>query len=312
MGLMYSTKENVIKLELKSGQTIYTVLLNSDDYKRIEGKKMAIIKQHGHATVNIFLEEGYKKKKSLGKFILETDKNVYLKNRLISDSNILDYRKENLTLSIKDMVGYTDIAREHFYKNKDKIMSARHKKGVYQSSIAEKIIKNKSGEKSYRAKLTNNDVINIRERYVSGLITQEKLAKEYGVSRSTISSIVTYKRWKDFHLRPLSNLNKKNVILLDKKSESKKHLSFFDFNDDNLFYLKDDNLVYYLEKINDNGLVYLEVRNKKNDVLVRSDLLFSDYLNSQTNREYSIACKYPVKTPIKDLVSYVDKLKMYI
>lgn len=312
MGLLCSTKESVIKFNLKSGQAIYTVIVSVEDYKRIENKKMTIIKQHGYATVNIYLEEGFKKKKSLGKFILGTDKNVYLKDRLISENNVLDYRKENLSVNIKDMLGYSDMARENFYKNKENIMTKRHKKGVYQASIAEKIIKKKSGEKSYRAKLTSQDIIDIREKYIPGIVTQSKLAKEYGVSRSTISSIVTYKRWRDFHIRDNKSLNESEVIFLDKKNEIKKHISFLDFKDDNLFYLKDDRLIYYLERVNDKGLVYLEVRNDNNDIIVRSDLLFSDSLNNQTNREYSIACKYPVKTPINDLVSYVDKLRMYI
>lgn len=313
MKLICKANDNLKEIHINSGQDVYTVLLDNEDFKLIENKKLVIIKQHGHATVNIYLEDGCKQKKSLGKFILKTNKNVYLKNRLISeDKTFLDYRKDNLTTNIKDMIGYSDIARENFFKNKEKIMRGRHKDGVYQASIADKIIKKKSGEGHYSAKLTSQDIVDIRKKYVPGLITQDKLAKEYGVSRSTISSIVTYKRWRNFHLRDVNSLEKNKVIFLTRKKCIKKYLSFFDFKDSSWFYLKDDNLVYYLERINDDGLVYLEVRNKSNDVLIRSDLLFNEELNSQTNREYSIAYKYPVKTPIRDLVFYVDKLKEYI
>lgn len=308
----YETKD-VKKILVKAGQAIYEILLDEEDFFNVFDKKIAIIKQRGHASANLYLGDNYTKKKSLGKFILNTDRNVYLKDRLISKNKlVLDYRKNNLCINIKEMEGYSEIARENFFKNKDKVFKARHKGGTYQASVAEKIIKKKSGEKNYRAKLTDNDIKAIRERYVPGIVTQDSLAKEFGVSRSTISSIVTYKRWRNFHFRNIKCLDKRDVVSLNKKNKPRRYFSFLDFEDNKLVYLKDDKLIYYVERINEEGLVYLEVRNDRNDIIIRSDLLFSDELNNHTNREYSIAYKYPVKTSINDLVCYVEKLKEYI
>jgi hypothetical protein len=48
----------------------------------------------------------------------------------------------------------------------------------------------------HRKKLTDEQVNEIRLRYVQGKVRQEDLAKEYGVSQTAISLIVRYKvRW---------------------------------------------------------------------------------------------------------------------
>jgi hypothetical protein len=49
------------------------------------------------------------------------------------------------------------------------------------------------GENSPVSKLTNAQTAEIRDKYVRFNISQRKLAKEYGVSSSTISLIVTHK-----------------------------------------------------------------------------------------------------------------------
>lgn len=53
-----------------------------------------------------------------------------------------------------------------------------------------------SGEKSPTAKLTSEQVIEIRKRYANGGISQKALAKEYGMGQATISLIISRKRWK--------------------------------------------------------------------------------------------------------------------
>ena len=54
-----------------------------------------------------------------------------------------------------------------------------------------------SGEKHWCAKLTEEQVKEIRSKYVPKVYTQEMLAKEYGVSRSDIKLIVNGNVWKD-------------------------------------------------------------------------------------------------------------------
>lgn len=53
----------------------------------------------------------------------------------------------------------------------------------------------KQGENSEKAKLKNEDVINIRKLYSEG-VTQKQLAINYNVRIPNISRIVNYKRWK--------------------------------------------------------------------------------------------------------------------
>lgn len=52
------------------------------------------------------------------------------------------------------------------------------------------------GERNGRAKLTEQDVRDIRRRYAAGDITQVALAQEYSVSDVTISLIVRHEIWK--------------------------------------------------------------------------------------------------------------------
>lgn len=58
------------------------------------------------------------------------------------------------------------------------------------------------GEKNPNSKLNEQQVIEIRNRYANGGITLKQLSNEYGGSITTISSIITRKRWA--HLQPPS------------------------------------------------------------------------------------------------------------
>ena len=75
--------------------------------------------------------------------------------------------------------------------------------GTHQDNMAD--MKNKGrwngggagtpGEKNPSAKLTEQQVIEIRTRYANGGITHTQIAKEYGVSRQTISYIISRHTW---------------------------------------------------------------------------------------------------------------------
>lgn len=51
------------------------------------------------------------------------------------------------------------------------------------------------------AKLTDNNVREVRQRYANGWTTQTALADEFGVGQTTISRIVRHKQWKHVHVR---------------------------------------------------------------------------------------------------------------
>ena len=52
------------------------------------------------------------------------------------------------------------------------------------------------GESHRSAKLTEQDVFDIRSEYATGQITQKALAEFYGVSRSLVGLVVNHDRWK--------------------------------------------------------------------------------------------------------------------
>ena len=51
------------------------------------------------------------------------------------------------------------------------------------------------GSNNPNARLSRDDVQTIRERYASGGVSQAKIAAEYGVSQSVVSTIVRRKAW---------------------------------------------------------------------------------------------------------------------
>lgn len=69
--------------------------------------------------------------------------------------------------------------------------------GTQQDNIADMIFKSRQcrGESKPSAKLTEKDVMAIREEYRNG-VWPSVLAKRYGVSSSTIKKIVKGKKWK--------------------------------------------------------------------------------------------------------------------
>lgn len=84
--------------------------------------------------------------------------------------------------------------------------------GTTQDNIADKISKkrHRSGEGVPNHKLTEADVIIIRQRYATEGISRAKLAGEYGVTSGTIGSVVRNKTWK--------TLTREEATLRDKPS----------------------------------------------------------------------------------------------
>lgn len=53
----------------------------------------------------------------------------------------------------------------------------------------------RNGENNGLAKLTNDQVLDMRKRYAAGRITQKQLAAEYGITQATFSCVVNRKTW---------------------------------------------------------------------------------------------------------------------
>jgi hypothetical protein len=58
------------------------------------------------------------------------------------------------------------------------------------------------GERNPRAKLTTEDVLELRRLYRLGGITQQELADRFGVKQITVSNIVLRRTWKRLPLDP--------------------------------------------------------------------------------------------------------------
>lgn len=52
------------------------------------------------------------------------------------------------------------------------------------------------GSKHALAKLTEKEVLQIREKYKTGRFTHKQLARKYGVERTVVTNIVNLKRWR--------------------------------------------------------------------------------------------------------------------
>jgi DNA transposition AAA+ family ATPase len=72
--------------------------------------------------------------------------------------------------------------------------------GTNLDNIHDKMNKDRSnapkGERSWSARLTEDNVLEIRSKYAAGGISQKDLAIEYGVLAPAISQIINRKKWK--------------------------------------------------------------------------------------------------------------------
>jgi hypothetical protein len=70
--------------------------------------------------------------------------------------------------------------------------------GDNEANVVDKVAKGRQqrGEQVWRAKLTDTQIIEIRARWNVGGIRQKELAEEYGVSRGTMSEVISGKLWK--------------------------------------------------------------------------------------------------------------------
>lgn len=76
------------------------------------------------------------------------------------------------------------------YSNLQYITPSENTQHAYNTGLA------KSGEKSVLSKLTEKDVIKIRELYATGEFIFSELGKKYNVDTSTVRSIVKKESWK--------------------------------------------------------------------------------------------------------------------
>jgi hypothetical protein len=70
--------------------------------------------------------------------------------------------------------------------------------GTPDDNMQDKVLKDRQtkGERVVVSKLTNAQVIEIRQRYATGNISQAQLAREYGITSATMGSLIRQETWR--------------------------------------------------------------------------------------------------------------------
>lgn len=134
--------------------------------------------------------------------------------RILSRFPVQGYLMVNLTAKngVKKLLYVHRLVGQAFVDNPNGYKEINHKNGIksdndfenlqwctrsenIRHAYAIRLMKPMEGEKSGMAKLTNQDVIEIRKLRSSGILLQE-LSDLFGVTKSVISNVATHKSWK--------------------------------------------------------------------------------------------------------------------
>lgn len=100
--------------------------------------------------------------------------------------------------------------------------------GTFEDNIADTVRRKRGGpgenaargERAGSSRLTDRDVIQIREAYAAGGVTQTILARDFGVDTGTISRIVTGKAWTHLPITPTSQTSGHKMPRIDRMRRS--------------------------------------------------------------------------------------------
>jgi len=123
---------------------------------------------------------------SLGRKLSEEHK------QKIIQSNIGRKMPEHVK-EILDKYRSPENAKKMGYLNKGKVRTDENKENIRQTLLA---MESNKGELHSCAKLSNEQVIEIRAKYIKGVYGTYRLAKEYGISNTHAKDIVHRKTWK--------------------------------------------------------------------------------------------------------------------
>lgn len=266
-------------------------LVDSEDVWIVKNKDF-IVRRESYRHINPLLTNrliSKETRQSLATMILKIDKSrrVYMKDNFLNrNQDFLDYRKSNLTLEHEKMNNYGDIIRKHV-KHRDDIL--------------------------YNNKITEEEVIEIRDKYRNQGFLLKDLADEYEMSITAISDIVTYRTWTDKNNPNLRVFNLNNIKIIEKSHNKPNKFTYNDIIDKTItFKFMEEKLYFYIEKLPIDKLIYLEVRDIENNFICSVDLYFPNKLGPRAKENFIIGNFYPRKIG-KDLIKeYIEKLKYII
>lgn len=136
--------------------------------------------------------------------LLEKEKqHIYEYNGMIKDGgfNCFDpvdlIRNSEVTDETRKILSESKIGSKNPMYNKKGVDHPKHGYKLSDKSRKELSKKRKLflGEKSANVKLSNNQVLEIRNKYIPRVYSTTKLAKEYGVTQGTIMNIIKRRGW---------------------------------------------------------------------------------------------------------------------
>lgn len=127
------------------------------------------------------------------------DPKGYLKIKLRNDGIRKGYCVHRLVAShfIPNPENFPEVNHKDFDPSNNMFLNLEWGTRLYNIQYSAKAgrITGWTGEKSPRAKHTNESILKIRELYASGKHTQDEIAAMFGVKRHNISKIVLRQRW---------------------------------------------------------------------------------------------------------------------
>lgn len=132
--------------------------------------------------------------------------------RKVPQSDIREFRKENMTLDFKDSYTYSKAFVPHTEKffAENKKYSANRFSTEYQHETSERSI----GFLREKSKLDMEIIERLREMYITGKHSQQDLANYAGISRNSITDILNFKTWNPHHVTGIPSDIDTNIPVL--------------------------------------------------------------------------------------------------
>lgn len=258
-------KEKYAILFIPYKETFKEIYIDLDKLYKVLDKKIYCKKDN---SCIVCLEDN---KVNLKRYLFDKSSALYSKT-----ANIYDFRKSNLTEKRNEAYNYDEIRLKISIGNKNMSKKSRQNiiKGCkYNRYCKDYLLKMQNpqiGEKNTMAILSWEDVNAIREIYKLEEVSQQALAEEYGIARTTVSDIVNYRTWtirkelneRIFKDNPSIDINKKEYDL--------NKFVFSDTIPNMLFLFKDKQI--YIERLSITDLFYIEERTIEGKLISSLDI----------------------------------------